>query len=223
MKKVGRNDPCPCGSGKKVKKCCGVGNVFGRSAAPITKLTGPPWVTQRIASNEVPPEVPAELIRKYKEFQIRKRDSISKFGHVRPEITADFKGHKFVAVGRKLYYDKRWKFFADFLIDYVPYVFGREWFDREIAKPLEERHPVMQWRVNGIKYMRKHQRTSGGGVNRILPSGFLAAYLTFAYDVYVVEHNARLDERLLERLKHPEQFQGARHELFAEATCLRAN
>ena len=23
--KVGRNDPCPCGSGKKYKKCCGVG------------------------------------------------------------------------------------------------------------------------------------------------------------------------------------------------------
>ncbi len=25
-KKVGRNDPCPCGSGKKFKKCCGVGS-----------------------------------------------------------------------------------------------------------------------------------------------------------------------------------------------------
>ena len=23
IKKVGRNDPCPCGSGKKYKKCCG--------------------------------------------------------------------------------------------------------------------------------------------------------------------------------------------------------
>ncbi len=22
MQKVGRNDPCPCGSGKKFKKCC---------------------------------------------------------------------------------------------------------------------------------------------------------------------------------------------------------
>ncbi|MEA3322812.1 MAG: SEC-C metal-binding domain-containing protein [Patescibacteria group bacterium] len=22
-KTVGRNDPCPCGSGKKYKKCCG--------------------------------------------------------------------------------------------------------------------------------------------------------------------------------------------------------
>ena len=23
MEKVGRNDPCPCGSGKKYKNCCG--------------------------------------------------------------------------------------------------------------------------------------------------------------------------------------------------------
>ncbi|MCY3986028.1 MAG: SEC-C metal-binding domain-containing protein [Candidatus Dadabacteria bacterium] len=23
QKKVGRNSPCPCGSGKKYKKCCG--------------------------------------------------------------------------------------------------------------------------------------------------------------------------------------------------------
>lgn len=26
MDKVGRNDPCPCGSGKKYKKCCGAQN-----------------------------------------------------------------------------------------------------------------------------------------------------------------------------------------------------
>jgi len=25
-KKPGRNDPCPCGSGKKYKNCCGRGN-----------------------------------------------------------------------------------------------------------------------------------------------------------------------------------------------------
>ena len=24
MRDVGRNDPCPCGSGKKYKKCCGL-------------------------------------------------------------------------------------------------------------------------------------------------------------------------------------------------------
>ena len=26
--KVGRNDPCPCGSGKKYKKCCGSGSLL---------------------------------------------------------------------------------------------------------------------------------------------------------------------------------------------------
>ncbi|CAN7721500.1 UPF0149 family protein [Caballeronia sp. LjRoot31] len=26
--KVGRNDPCPCGSGKKFKKCCGAGSIL---------------------------------------------------------------------------------------------------------------------------------------------------------------------------------------------------
>jgi hypothetical protein len=33
---------------------------------------------------------------------------------------------------------------------------------------------------------------------------------------------SRLDETLVARLKNKDQFQGARHELFAEATCLRA-
>lgn len=46
MKKAGRNDPCPCGSGKKFKKCCESLMLGGRfkaekvdstSAAPIQK------------------------------------------------------------------------------------------------------------------------------------------------------------------------------------------
>lgn len=34
MKKVGRNDPCPCGSGKKFKKCHGASNVIELTPAP---------------------------------------------------------------------------------------------------------------------------------------------------------------------------------------------
>jgi len=46
MKKTGRNDFCPCGSGKKFKKCCESKMIGGRfmatridpqSAAPIQK------------------------------------------------------------------------------------------------------------------------------------------------------------------------------------------
>jgi hypothetical protein len=50
----------------------------------------------------------------------------------------------------------------------------------------------------------------------------MAACNNFYYDLYTVDDNSLLDDDLLSRLKHREQFQGAMHELFAEATCLRA-
>jgi hypothetical protein len=48
-KKIGRNDPCPCGSGKKYKKCCGMNASQGgfvqtpESFFPQTERTGTLW------------------------------------------------------------------------------------------------------------------------------------------------------------------------------------
>ncbi|MCK4934592.1 MAG: SEC-C domain-containing protein [Simkaniaceae bacterium] len=36
MDKVGRNDPCPCGSGKKFKKCCAMKTPIQKLADKIT-------------------------------------------------------------------------------------------------------------------------------------------------------------------------------------------
>src|SRR3989338_7707021 len=36
MKKTGRNDPCPCGSGKKLKQCCG--SLQNKETLPATPL-----------------------------------------------------------------------------------------------------------------------------------------------------------------------------------------
>ena len=39
--KVGRNDPCPCGSGKKYKQCClSKGQSSGKKTFTATNLTG---------------------------------------------------------------------------------------------------------------------------------------------------------------------------------------
>ncbi|OQA05872.1 MAG: preprotein translocase subunit SecA [Firmicutes bacterium ADurb.Bin373] len=43
-RKTGRNEPCPCGSGKKYKNCCGKANIIfccmgaGQTAGQIRKL-----------------------------------------------------------------------------------------------------------------------------------------------------------------------------------------
>jgi len=47
MKKAGRNDPCPCGSGKKYKKCC-----LANEIAPVASLT---WLKMRRTEGELSP------------------------------------------------------------------------------------------------------------------------------------------------------------------------
>jgi hypothetical protein len=54
-KKVGRNDPCPCGSGKKHKQCC-----WGKEA-PKRKLTAK-WL-----NNPVVKEMPNLMERTFKD------------------------------------------------------------------------------------------------------------------------------------------------------------
>jgi len=39
---------------------------------------------------------------------------------------------------------------CDFLSDYVKQTLGGDWGNAEIAKPLSERHPVMQWYATTI-------------------------------------------------------------------------
>jgi len=233
--KIGRNDPCPCGSGRKYKRCHGGGPSAppGKAApqdSPPAGIGKPqlgaraaPLNAKMVPASQVPPEVVERALRSFQEQQRKEAERVSKFGHVRPEISCDFHGYKMVAVGGKLLYKAadKCKFFTDILIDYVPMLFGRDWFEQEIAKQPGARHPVMQWRVKGMNFMNS-QAPQPDGTYSAQPTGPLFAYMTFAYDLYVVEHNARLDARLLERLKRADQFQGARHELFAEATCLRA-
>ena len=121
----------------------------------------------------------------------------------------------------RLYHSKKWNFFPDFLRDYVPEVLGLEWCRAEAAKPECERHPLITWRAHGARDMNAQLLFPNSGRGAVT-SGAFAAYTYFAYDLFVVDNNGSLDEELIRRLKNRELFQGARHELFAEATCYRA-
>lgn len=216
--KVGRNDLCPCGNGKKYKKCHGAASAPHIPSQPVR-----PFLIRAHATNTVPAEVVAKMRAGVREHEQQEQERIRRYGLVRPEIAVDFQGYKVIAIGGTLFYmpSDRCRFLTDVLLAYVPELFGREWFDQEIAKPPNERHPAMQWRIKGMNYMNAQPQLPDGSYGAT-PTGPLLAYITFAYDLYLVAHNARLDKRLIERLKQIDQFQGARHELFAEATCLRA-
>ncbi len=54
------------------------------------------------------------------------------------------------------------------------------------------------------------------------PSGPFSAILLLAYDLYLIRHHQKLQELVISRLKDPNQFQGAKFELFALSSCIRA-
>src|SRR5713226_7536704 len=136
--KIGRNDLCPCGNGKKYKKC------HGASPMPQThSQPAPRFSVQLHPTDTVPPEVLAKGMSIIREQQRQEQERQRRYGLVRPEIAGDFKGYKFVAIGSTLLYmpSDRCRFFTDVLLAYVPQLFGREWFEGEIAKPADDRHP----------------------------------------------------------------------------------
>lgn len=212
-KKIGRNAPCPCGSGRKFKKCC---LLKARSSKPriMASKDGRGWT-------EAPPELREKATRIFREKEDIERERIKRFGHVRPQISSVAFGQRIVAVRNRFYRSDKWMFFPDFLRDYVPDVLGIEWFREEAAKPEAERHPIITWRAQASKYANE-QPAQPDGSRVIVPSGAFAAFNCFAYDLFTVDNNGGLDEELLHNLKVREHFQGARHELFAEATCYRA-
>ena len=119
-------------------------------------------------------------------------------GFGRPIISIEHKGTRFVAVGNKLHYGK-WKSFADFLTNYVKATLGGDWGNAEIAKPLEERHPLMQW-YDKICHLQRTHAGEPGQLFSTPVTGAVSAYNRLAYNLYLIAHNGKdIQTRLIAR------------------------
>jgi len=195
--KMGRNEKCPCGSGKKYKKCC------LKNISPLNN------------------SIPLEVIQYFQKVEDEKTRKEILYGKIKPIISTDYAGQKMVAVGDRLYYSKKWKMFPDFLMDYIVSILEPEWCQSEHKKPYDTRHQILKW-YDKICEFHKKQTPDSDNIYRVMPSGCMAAYLSLAYDLYILRHHQALQDYIIKRLKHPDQFQGARYELFVTATCIRA-
>jgi SEC-C motif len=200
-KKVGRNDPCPCGSGKKFKTCHG----------DVTKQSSPKMPT-------LDPKALETKLEQIKAFQ-KQREQQQGLG--KSVISTVFQGYRIVAVGSRLFHSRTWKTFHDFLFDYMKMLLGSDWGNAELRKPREERHPILNWYHDATVYMNAFIKERGE-VHDAPAIGVASAYLGLAYDLYSLEHNAKVQRMLLNRLKNREQFYGAYYETFMAAALVRA-
>ena len=208
--KIGRNEPCPCGSGKKYKKCHGRSKHINMPA---------PFPFDR-----------AEIDKKLKEIESKEIQRTQQQGLGQPIISSVFKGYRFVAVGSGYYYEKKekWQTFHDFLAEYIKLIFGKEWGASEQKKALEDRHPILQWAHSISKYRQKFLNESKGEIISSPMTGAVFAYLTLSYNLYLIAHNIHLvhgeglHARLIERLKNKESFYSAFYETMVAASFIKA-
>jgi SEC-C motif len=195
MAKVGRNDLCPCGSGKKHKRCHG-------SSERQENFTG--------QMHEATTRAEAMHIQ-------RERQQ----GLGSPIVSAEAFGHRFVAVKNRLLHSQKWRTFHDFLGDYIKMAMGPDWGNAELAKPLVQRHPILVWYHHFCGQQRRFVKEPGK-VHSATMTGAVAAYMHLAYDLYALDHNAELQEKLIGRLRDRDNFPGARYEVLVAATLIRA-
>ena len=174
MSKVGRNQPCPCGSGVKFKKCHG----RFRDSSQFNEDRGLTPDLKRMLSAVAAKERIRELQQ----------------GFGRPIISWNFKGHQMVAIGSSLYYSKDWRTFPDFLASYIVRKMGAEWGAAENAKPLRRTPPAYAV-VRRLSSVSAGRRQRAGRCLQAEITGIVACYLGVAYALYLLEHNAELQAR----------------------------
>lgn len=208
VNKIGRNDPCPCGSGLKYKKC------HGRNVTDMSKNS------EKIVHSlldRLPLRIPQKILEQ--EAMLRRHNAL--YGQVRRTIAIDHQGYKMVAVGNRLHYSKNWKTFHDFLFSYIANCLGSEWGNAELKKDNSEMHPIIQWYKTLCDFQRRNIKQESE-IYSADCTGPVGAYLSLAYDLYVLRHHSALQERLLNRLRDKQQFQGARYEVFVTASFIKA-
>jgi len=198
--KTGRNEPCPCGSGMKYKKCHG----------GIPEL---PNIPKR------PPNPEHDLIIAGILAKEKQRKQQQGLGN--RIISFEHQSGRFVAVRNKLYYSEKYKTFHDFLFGYIGSVFGEDWGNAELKKPLQDRHPLLQWYDLVCKFQRENMDDTKG-VQSAPATGAAEAYLQLSYNLYILEHNEKIQDVLVRRLKNNDQFHGALYETHVAAILIRA-
>lgn len=194
MAKLGRNQPCPCGSGRKYKKC------HGGASRPV---------------------IDTDTLLAMQQHVRRMRQWEGRFGRVAPPSSALVGDRRVMILNGGLVAFPARSTFHDFLANYVVQRIGQAWFDGEAEKPFSARHPIAQWYEKAEQFHRRHLQGSSGPY-QVEMEGVVGHYLTLAHDVFALDNSGLLQDRMVKRLLNSGNFQGARYELQVAAICLRA-
>lgn len=135
-------------------------------------------------------------------------------------------GKRVRAIGDRIVITKPDQTLHEFYIDNLRRQFGQDWFEEQQPLPEDERHPVEQWwrllcqlQAGDLDGFEVHKEEN---LYRSDMPGGVKSFISLAYDLYTLGDALALPTSPLKRLRHKDQFQGARYELAMAAVFVRA-
>jgi len=132
----------------------------------------------------------------------------------------------YLRVGDRLFNsDRKRQTFHEIIIDHLGYVLGKDWKEAQAKLPLDERHFIFEC------YNETDALLNSGNadickeneeLNSVAPNGYVQSLITLAFDVYLLANAGVLDDKLINRLKIKDQYQGARYEITVASTFIKA-
>ena len=137
----------------------------------------------------------------------------------------EWQGRRVWALGSRVYPDRpATETFHEFLLHVLRGVFGEDWRAAQAALPPDERHFVKrcfekyeEW----TEALRTPENQEGEARWAAEPSGWVQYLISLAWDAATLIHAADLPDTLVNRLRDPVAFQGARYEVAVAAIYAR--
>ena len=196
--KIGRNEPCPCGSGHKYKRCHG----------DPTK------------NNEA---YSASIDTLHERAQALEFQRTEQQGKAKPIISATIGDNRVVLINNLVAKSKHWGTFHEFLFSYLTHALGSQWFHDENRKDIGIQHSIVRWfNLLQQQLSKPHQWIENIAMSST--TGAVAACLDLAYHLYLLAHNIDLQSVLIKRLKSQDHshFIGAMAETHTIAAFIKA-
>lgn len=193
--KIGRNDPCPCGSDRKYKKCH-LSTEDESIAVMINKMRQPEPFGDRGHLIGRP-----MISTNFKGFRV-----VAVGNRVYPKLPINTTFH-------------------EFLIIFLKDILSLDWGKAEILKPKNEQHIIVQWITEMGELFRTAPaivEDKARDIKSVEPSGNVQSLLSLAYDIYSIYHCTELPNELVQRLKNSGEFQGAKYEIAVAGIFARA-
>lgn len=159
----------------------------------------------------------------FRKSEAERRSFTERYGHARPPEGVRLEGKVWMVHDGGIYMQTQEGpyNFVNAIHDHALHFFGIDYLEQQEEKPSDHRNPAIQWMHSYVAHTQELER-QGRNPKMEGRVGVAAAWFRFAYDLFTIRDNAKLERRLKERLLVNSSFQGARYELLVASICITA-